>query len=201
VIIQAIARNFHKKSYEDRIAVQKRQIRALTVLYVNSHDLGRSDTLDGGASRSGSPNPSKIFKSALKGVRKVAQTGATALGTVASEIAGERVLQPNSPASMVTNAISSPNRSRHLARRIFWSFVPRGRDHLQLQDVVQFFANRDDAEAAFSMFDVDGNGDATLEECEMACMDVHRERLALASSMRDLDSAVGRLDSILMSVF
>ena len=84
LLIQVIARNFHKKSYEDRIVVQKQQLRFLTVLYVNSRDIGRTDTLDGAGARSGSPNPSKIFKSALKGVRRVAQTGATALGTVAS---------------------------------------------------------------------------------------------------------------------
>ena len=36
---------------------------------------------------------------------RVAQTATTVIGTVASEIAGERVLQPNSPASMVTAAL------------------------------------------------------------------------------------------------
>lgn len=51
------------------------------------------------------------------------------------------------------------------------------------------------------MFDRDGNGDATLDEVEMACLDVHRERKALASSMRDIDSAVGRLDSIIVSLW
>lgn len=35
----------------------------------------------------------------------------------------------------------------------------------------------------------------------MACLEIHRERLSLSSSMRDLDSAVGRLDQILMSVY
>lgn len=86
LLIQVIARNFHKKSYEDRIIVQKQQLRQLTILYVNSRDIGRTDTLDGAGAKNGSPNPSKIFKSALKGVRRVAQTGATALGTVASEL-------------------------------------------------------------------------------------------------------------------
>lgn len=36
---------------------------------------------------------------------------------------------------------------------------------------------------------------------EMTLMDLHRERLALAASMRDVDSAVGRLDKILMGIF
>jgi len=34
----------------------------------------------------------------------------------------------------------------------------------------------------------------------MSLMEIHRERLSLASSMRDLDGAVSRLDNILMGV-
>lgn len=48
---------------------------------------------------------------------------------------------------------------------------------------------------------MDGNGDATLEEMEMTLVELHRERLGLAASMRDVDSAVGRLDNILMGIF
>jgi hypothetical protein len=49
---------------------------------------------------------------------------------------------------------------------------------------------------AFAIFDRDQNGDASLEEVEMACLDIHRERLALSRSMRDIDSAVGRCVSL-----
>jgi len=37
-------------------------------------------------------------------------------------------------------------------------------------------------------------------EIEMSLMEIHRERLSLASSMRDLDGAVSRLDNILMGM-
>lgn len=36
---------------------------------------------------------------------------------------------------------------------------------------------------------------------KLDCRDVHREQLSLEHSMRDLDSAVGRLDNILMSIY
>ncbi len=36
---------------------------------------------------------------------------------------------------------------------------------------------------------------------DLNCRDVHREQLSLEHSMRDLDSAVGKLDNILMSVY
>ena len=40
-----------------------------------------------------------------------------------------------------------------------------------------------------------------MEELEMSCLEFHREQLSIEHSMRDLDSAVGRLDNILMSVY
>jgi len=123
---------------------------------------------------------------------RVAQTATTVIGTVASEIAGERVLQPNSPSSMVVTALGSTNKTKQLARRIYYSFCPNYRTGLVLADISRCFRNREETERAFAIFDRDLNGDATLEEIEMACLDIHRERLALQRSMRDIDSAVAR---------
>ncbi|KAK4048978.1 hypothetical protein OIO90_005613 [Microbotryomycetes sp. JL221] len=207
LVIQVIAHNFHKKSYEDRITEQKFQIRALAALYANTRDLGRSDTLDGGVNPTRPKNrrqhsdPALLVKSALKGVKKAAQTATTVIGTVASEIAGENVLKPNSAPSMVIQALQSSKKSKYLARRIFYSFCPSYRTSLVLADVSRCFPDRDTADRAFAMFDRDGNGDATLQELELSLMDVHRERLALSRSMRDIDSAVGRLDNIIMSIW
>jgi len=36
---------------------------------------------------------------------------------------------------------------------------------------------------------------------EMACMELHREQLSIEHSMQDMDSAVGRLDNLLMTVY
>ena len=72
---------------------------------------------------------------------------------------------------------------------------------LVIGDIAQFFLDQDRAAEAFAMFDRDMNGDAMRDEMELACMELHRERLSLASSMRDIDSAVGRLDNILVSVY
>ncbi|BGP19258.1 hypothetical protein JCM10213_008223 [Rhodosporidiobolus nylandii] len=205
LVIQIIAHNFHKKSYEDRILEQKFQISALVSLYLNSRDIGRSDTLDGAMSRPKNrrqlSDPTLLVKKALKGAQKVAQTATTVIGTVASEIAGERVLQPNSPASMVTAALQSTNKTKHLARRIYYSFCPQYRDGLVLADISRCFRNKEEADRAFAIFDRDQNGDATIDEVEMACLDIHRERLALSRSMRDIDSAVGRLDNIIMTIW
>jgi hypothetical protein len=72
----------------------------------------------------------------------------TALGTVASEIAGERVLQPNSPSSMVTSALSSANKTRQLARRLYFSFVPpHGDGSLRIEDIARYFPSYEQAAA------------------------------------------------------
>ncbi|CDO72761.1 hypothetical protein BN946_scf184994.g14 [Trametes cinnabarina] len=204
--IQFIASKFHERSYADRITDQKFAVRVLVTLYQHSTDIPwRSDTLrdgpTGDSKRKSTFNPQKVFKKALKGVRSAATTTTTVLGTVASEIAGTSVLQPNSPQAIVKTALESANKSRLLARRLFYSFAQPGADHLRVEDIDRFFRSREESDAAFAIFDKDMNGDVTRDEIEMACMELHREQLSIEHSMRDLDSAVGRLDNILMSLY
>ncbi|KAI0081214.1 hypothetical protein K474DRAFT_1588143 [Panus rudis PR-1116 ss-1] len=201
--IQWIAGKFHERSYAERIADQKFAVKVLVTLYRHSSDIpGRNDTLkDGPVDKRMTMNPKKFFRKALKGVKKAATTTTTALGNVASEIAGSSVLQPNSPQAMVQTALESANKTRLLARRLFYSFARPGAEYLIVEDIARFFPSPDAADAAFAIFDKDSNGDITRDEMELACVDFHREQLSIEHSMRDLDSAVGRLDNILMSVY
>jgi hypothetical protein len=91
LLVQLIALQFHQDSYEDRLKEQKFQIRCLTTLYINSRDIpGRTDTLTDAQSTKtkGSQIPKIALRKALRGLREVAQTTTTALGNVASEMAG-----------------------------------------------------------------------------------------------------------------
>ncbi|WVQ97390.1 hypothetical protein IAU59_004502 [Kwoniella sp. CBS 9459] len=201
LVVQLIALQFHQDSYEDRLKEQKFNLKALTALYTNSHDIpGRSDTLTDAASgkTKASQVPRVAIRKALRGLKDVAQTTTTALGNVASEMAGQSVLQTNSPANRVTAALSSANKSKALARRLFYSFRAPGADHLDIADIARFFPDLETAEGAFAIFDKDGNGDATRDEIEAAVLGIHRERLSLEASMHDLDGAVRRLDDIFM---
>ncbi|WWC86347.1 uncharacterized protein L201_001220 [Kwoniella dendrophila CBS 6074] len=203
LIVQLIAFQFHQDSYEDRLKEQKFNLKALTVLYTNSHDIpGRSDTLtDAQSTRTkGSQIPKVAIRKALRGLKDVAQTTTTALGNVASEMAGQSVLQTNSPANKVTAALNSANKSKGLARRLYYSFRAPGVAHLDISDIARFFPDLETAENAFAIFDKDGNGDATRDEIESAVLGIHRERLSLEASMRDLDGAVRRLDDIFMVI-
>ncbi|KAJ9125076.1 hypothetical protein QFC22_000029 [Naganishia vaughanmartiniae] len=191
IIIQLIAYRFHQDSYEDRIREQKLNIKSLVVLYINSHDTpGRSDTLTEAIWAKEKKDPRRALKKALKGLKNAAQSTTTALGNVATEISGQSVLQTNSPYNRVNAALISAQKSKMLARRLYYSFKKPDAD----------FPDRDSALIAFSIFDRDDNGDATRDEFEMATMQLHREKLALEASMRDLDGAVRRLDDILMVI-
>lgn len=137
---------------------------------------------------------------------------------LSQEITGSSVLQPNSPQSIVQTALESANKSRLLARRLFYSFAKPNADYLLVEDIQGLFKSRDEADLVFAIFDQDSNGDASRDEVEMAIMcalppfnfysssqgrirDLHREQLSIEHSMQDLDSAVGRLDNIFMSLY
>ncbi|KAG8964489.1 hypothetical protein FRC03_001740 [Tulasnella sp. 419] len=204
--IQFVAWKFHQRSYEERILEQKVQTKSLVILYQYSRDIpGRTDTLKDGADTpkgmGNALNPKKLLKSVFKGVRGAAEGATTAFGNVASEIIGSSTLQPNSPEAKVNTALASANKTRLLARRIFYSFRQEDSTVMVLDDIARFFPTPEQAQIAFHVFDKDGNGDVTRDEVELACLDLHRERLSLAASMKDIDSAVGRLDNILMSLY
>ncbi|KAF8313471.1 hypothetical protein DL93DRAFT_2081192 [Clavulina sp. PMI_390] len=202
--MQYVAYKFHETSYADRIQHQKKQLECLVILYRNSSHLDRNDTLRDGDARGGSSsnlNPTKLLKAALKGVQRTAETTTSAFGNLATEIAGVSVLQPNSPAGMVSAALNSANKSRLLARRLYYSFRAEGADRIVLGDISRFFPNREMATFAFEMFDKDENGDSTKEEMEAALLEINTERLSLAASMKDVDSATKRLDAILMTLY
>lgn len=56
----------------------------------------------------------------------------------------------------MTHALSSSNKSRQLARRIFFSFCLPGSNALLVDDIARCFPTREAAEAAFKLFDRDG---------------------------------------------
>lgn len=47
-------------------------------------------------------------------------------------------------------------------------------------------------------FDRDLNGDISMNELEAVCVEIGRERKSITASLKDLDSVVSKLDSILL---
>lgn len=62
------------------------------------------------------------------------------------------------------------------------------------------FATIQEAEKAFSLFDKDNNGCISPQEMKEAVLGIYKDRKALSSSLRDVGSAVGKLDIVLMTI-
>src|SRR5699024_2388045 len=59
------------------------------------------------------------------------------------------------------------------------------------------FEDAEEAETVFAMLDKDLNGDLSMDELEAVMVEIGRERKAITSSLKDLDSVVSRLGNVL----
>ncbi|KAI9256658.1 hypothetical protein BDA99DRAFT_485107 [Phascolomyces articulosus] len=107
--------------------------------------------------------------------------------------------------SQSNNIVTPQNTSRQakaLAKRIFHNIVgTTGRDTIGEKDLYPFFRTHQEAATAFQLFDRDGNGSIDKSELRSACVRIYRERKNLATSMRDLSQATGKMDIILLVIF
>ncbi|TDL20127.1 hypothetical protein BD410DRAFT_821919 [Rickenella mellea] len=97
---------------------------------------------------------------------------------------------------------SSMYSARRLARQLFATLggVYPPRSHLIVEDFYPYFRSTADAETAFAVFDKDNNGDITKKEMREAVQRIYRDRRALTSSLKDVGSAVAKLDAVLVFV-
>jgi small-conductance mechanosensitive channel len=204
VIIQLIAISFHLRTYADRIDLNKFQIGSLTKLYIYSrakidiedHEFREKET--GGAS--GARTPAAYMGIAAQAASKaVAKVGDVA-GAVAGDFTGQKIAKSGSPSQVVLELLRSTGGSQVLARRLYRTFVREGEETVASEDLQAAFDNGDEADAAFSMFDKDMNGDISMEELEAVCVEIGRERKAITASLKDLDSVVSKLDDVLMFI-
>lgn len=96
--------------------------------------------------------------------------------------------------------LNSTNGSQVLARRLYRTFAQNDSETVLSDDLRPAFDNDDEADAAFTMFDKDLNGDISMEELEAVCVEIGRERKAITASLKDLDSVVSRLDSVFLFI-
>ncbi|KAH7887623.1 Mechanosensitive ion channel-domain-containing protein [Phlebopus sp. FC_14] len=92
--------------------------------------------------------------------------------------------------------------ARKLARKLFGalSVTSPGRSHLVVEDFYPYFKSTSEAHAAFALFDKDGNGDISKREMREAVQRIYRERKALIASLKDVGSAVAKLDAVLVCI-
>ncbi|KAF2712081.1 hypothetical protein K504DRAFT_488586 [Pleomassaria siparia CBS 279.74] len=222
ILIQLISISYHRKQFDSKIKDSKRNIHLLGLLYDASRALfpsycdefaeedyiiqdglqlalglgSKTGTMKHG--RSGSTTPMRL----LQDVGRFGDKVTSAFGTVAQEITGKKVFDPNGAHSIVVEALERNRSAEALARRIWLSFVVEGKDALFMDDLVEVMGpgREKEAEECFASLDKDGNGDISLEEMILTVTELGRERKSIATSMHDVDQAINALDGLLFTM-
>lgn len=206
VIIQLIAISFHLRTYADRIELNKFQIGSLTKLYqyskekIQMEDSDFEDHPQSGGPGSGARTPMQYVQKAQKTAGIAFSKVGDVAGKVAGDFTGKQVKKSSHPHQVVLMLLNSVSGSQVLARRLFRTFVREDSDTVLSDDLKHSFDSNEEADAAFTMFDKDLNGDISMDELESVCVEIGRERKSITASLKDLDSVVSKLDGILFFI-
>lgn len=206
IIIQLIAISFHLRTYADRIELNKFQIASLTKLYQYSKEKIQMDDSDfedhpqSGGPGSGARTPMLYVQKAQKTAGVAFSKVGDVAGKVAGDFIGKQVKRSSHPYQVVLMLLNSVSGSQVLARRLFRTFVREDAETVLSDDLKNAFDSDEEANAAFTMFDKDLNGDISMDELEAVCVEIGRERKSITASLKDLDSVVSKLDGILFFI-
>ncbi|KAL9085779.1 MAG: hypothetical protein Q9165_007411 [Trypethelium subeluteriae] len=201
IIIQLIAISFHLRTYQDRIDINKFQIGSLAKLYRFSKEkiaMEDSDFEPPSQPGSGTRTPGHLMESAQLHTKHAFSKFGDVAGRIAGDFTGRQVTSSHHPHQVVLALLNNTSGSQVLARRLYRTFAREETETVFSEDLRNAFENDEEADAAFTMFDKDMNGDISMEELEAVCVEIGRERKSITASLKDLDSVVGKLDDVFM---
>ncbi|KAH7076470.1 Mechanosensitive ion channel-domain-containing protein [Paraphoma chrysanthemicola] len=202
IILQLIAISFHLRTYQDRIELNKFQIGSLAKLYKYSKEkIAMEDSeFEGEKGPSGARTPGQLVTEAQKNIKEGFNKFGDIAGKVAGDFTGRTVTTSGHPNQVVLQLIGSTPGAQILARRLYRTFARPETETVHSDDLKNAFESDEEADAAFSMFDKDMNGDISMEELEAVCVEIGRERKSITASLKDLDSVVSKLDDVFMFI-
>jgi small-conductance mechanosensitive channel len=203
ICIQLIAIGFHMRTYSDRIDVNKFQIGSLEKLYQFSTqkiDIPDQEFEDKSGPGSGARTPGNLVKEAQKSTIKGFRKAGDVAGKIAGDFTGRQVNMSTHPHQVILTLLSTTEGSQVLARRLYRTFAREDTQTVHSDDLRPAFMNDEEADASFTMFDKDMNGDISMEELESVCVEIGRERKSITASLKDLDSVVSKLDSVFLFI-
>ncbi|KDN44132.1 hypothetical protein K437DRAFT_268882 [Tilletiaria anomala UBC 951] len=118
---------------------------------------------------------------------------------VASQLAEALQMATMKNSKLFKGKQGSAQSARRLAKKLF-NNLSHNRKYLIADDFVPYFKNEEEAKEAFQVFDADKNGDITKTEMREAVQRIYKERRALSASLKDISSAISKLDSVLLFV-
>ncbi|OAL55857.1 hypothetical protein IQ07DRAFT_639504 [Pyrenochaeta sp. DS3sAY3a] len=205
IILQLIAISFHLRTYQDRIELNKFQIGSLAKLYKYSKEkIAMEDSefeqSDKAGGPSGARTPGQLVTEAQKNIKVGFNKFGDIAGKVAGDFTGRQVTSSGHPNQVVLGLIATTSGAQVLARRLYRTFARPETETVYSEDLRNAFESDEEADAAFSMFDKDMNGDISMEELEAVCVEIGRERKSITASLKDLDSVVSKLDDVFMFI-
>ncbi|CAO2656888.1 Nn.00g056910.m01.CDS01 [Neocucurbitaria sp. VM-36] len=205
IIIQLIAISFHLRTYQDRIELNKFQIGSLAKLYKYSKEkIAMEDSefeqYDTTGEPPGARTPGQLVTEAQKNIKVGFNKFGDIAGKVAGDFTGRQVTSSGHPNQVVLQLIGTTSGAQVLARRLYRTFARLETETVHSDDLKNAFESDEEADAAFSMFDKDMNGDISMEELEAVCVEIGRERKSITASLKDLDSVVSKLDDVFMFI-
>ncbi|POW07181.1 hypothetical protein PSTT_08413 [Puccinia striiformis] len=96
--------------------------------------------------------------------------------------------------SAASGVLSSTHSAKKLAKKLFAGLDQDRGGVITQNEIEPYF------KTAFKLFDKDGNGDIDRKEMRNAVVRIYRERRELASSLKNMSSAVSKLDAVLITI-
>lgn len=203
IIIQLIAISFHLRTYADRIEINKFQIASLVKLYeFSKKKIGLEDQefAEKSGPASGAMTPRKVLAGAQRNTAHAINKFGDVAGKIAGDFTGKQIALSSHPQQVILSLLATTEGSQVIARRLYRTFCREDTETVYSDDLRQAFENNDEADAAFTMFDKDMNGDISMEELEAVCVEIGKERKSITASLKDLDSVVSKLDSVFLFI-
>ena len=109
-------------------------------------------------------------------------------------------LRPASSYAIVERALANPKSAAALARRIWVSMVPVGKDSLKANDIAEVLGpfRKEEAQKYFKTIDQNEMGDIRLDEMEWTVTEAGKVRHNIYRSMQNADHCINSLDWILL---
>ena len=116
----------------------------------------------------------------MTGAAQTTKAAFDKFGDIAGKVAGDftgkqAVVKSTHPQQVILGLLHTTTGSQVLARRLYRTFAREETETVFADDLRSAFDNNDEADAAFSMFDKDMNGDISMEELEAVCVEIGRK--------------------------
>ncbi len=204
LMVHLLSVSYHRKQFKVKLNESKRIIKILGRMYEKSRKLFPIYCREFAAEDSkiaGSRNAPSILRkdSGASSFSRIKSTVSAVMSSAANRFTGKEILRPGSAQSIVLQALTSPEASAALARRLWMSFAGEGKEELYEDDIAHVFGpgGKEEAKEILKALDEDCNGGVSRDEMLLLCLQICQDRKYIDQNMHDIGEVITSLDNIL----